>query len=166
MCDKKEPTFAHLASECDSCRNRGKLRVSSIQCIADLDIILLASTWPSYHKHPLTDSNADAGQEHTGTLLTRTHMWKLHTNNPQKNMKLVLKFVSTPAAHTLRFTLTVSKLWHKQAYPEDIVKQWCCFLERPPRSCCAWTWVIFCFVWFLFCLLLHFSPQALGTNGF
>lgn len=45
-----------------------------------------------------THDNTEAVQEHTGTLHEHTHT---HT-------RLVLKFVSTPAAHILRFTHTVS----------------------------------------------------------
>lgn len=132
------------------------IRVGSIQCISDLDIILLATTWPSSCKHPLTDSNADAGQEHTGILHKYTHRGTLQTRT-HTNMKLVLKFASTPAAHTLRFTHTVSTQWHKQACPQDTEQLWCCSYETPLYSLCVEE---------LLFLLPHFSPHPWGPSDF
>lgn len=57
------------------------------------------------------------------------HSRHTHTQESYTLTELVLKFASTPAAHTLRFTHTVSTQWHKQACPEDTEQPCCCSHE-------------------------------------
>lgn len=60
--------------------------------------------------HSRAHDNTDAGQEHTGTLHAHTYTHTQESQRPAhaKNMKLVLKFALTPAAHIWRFAHTVS----------------------------------------------------------
>lgn len=71
------------------------------------------STYPGQlEEHLHAHGNTDAGQEHTETLRTQIQYTHTHSKAIDQhactNMKLVLKFASTPAAHTLGFTHTVS----------------------------------------------------------
>ncbi len=123
---------------------------------ANANIKVSRSYWKYVPTRLTTLMLARSMQKHCAHIYTHIHTGKLQTStHTHTNMKLVLKFASTPAAHTVRFTHTVSTQWHKQACPEDTEQPWCCSCETPPYSLSVE--LLFCHV---------FSPQASGPSGF